>query len=115
MEELFNLNKRAGQKNIIGIQPEKPLALCFCKSLVQRITLPNILLPKPPNSSTLNSSTHQLSFNSSTSLSPILNDNLKLLAHALRFQRRERVLEERPIALHRDYAAEKWFTHLSPF
>ena len=108
--------QRARQQNIISVQPEKPFALRLCKSPVQRIALPNILLPKPPNSSTLNSSTHQLSFNSSThqltnsstSPSPILDNHLQFLAHALRLKGCHRVLEERPLALHRDYAAKKW-------
>ena len=60
----------------------------------------------------LHSSTHQLT-NSSTSLSPILYNNLQLLPHALRFKGCERVLEERPIALHWDYTAKQRSTHLN--
>ena len=85
MEELFNLFQHPWQKNVVGVQPEKPFALCFCKSLVQRITLPGIRLDVA-----------------------ILDNHLQLLAQALRFKGRKRILEERPIALHRNYTAKKW-------
>ena len=49
MEELFYLHKRPGQKHIVGIQPEKPLTLCLCETLVQSIALTRIPFPKPLN------------------------------------------------------------------
>ena len=47
--ELLNLLQRPRQQNVIRIQPEKPLALCLRKALVQRIALPHIIFSDPLN------------------------------------------------------------------
>ena len=44
VNQLSHFLKRTRQQHIIRIQPKKPLSLCLCKPLVQRVALSYIWL-----------------------------------------------------------------------